>query len=82
MIILVVNWLGDPARQREDGRGWLEQARRATFAERVGTAPAGGSGRPGVDTGSDADLDFDAAEDRLASYNAWLASMHQPTDPG
>lgn len=65
MIALVLNWLGDPVRQRQDGHGWLEQARRATFVARVGS-----------DAAADDDLDFDTEDDRLASYNAWLASVH------
>jgi hypothetical protein len=63
MILLVLGWLRDPERQRQDNRGWLEQARRATFAERTGAQ------------GMSADLDFDSEDARLRTYNEWLASL-------
>jgi cytochrome c oxidase assembly factor CtaG len=71
MIGLVLGWLGDPERRRRDNSGWLEQARRATFAERTGS--------PGQQLA--ADLDFDAEDDRLAAYNRWLAALDAHPEP-
>jgi putative membrane protein len=66
MIALVIGWLRDPVRQRRDNRGWLEQARRVTFAERTG-----GPAQEFTD-----DLDFDDEDDRLRAYNKWLAEIN------
>ena len=62
MVGLVITWLRvvDTAAPE---RGWLEQARSATFAQHTGSAnPA-----------TDADLDSD--DDARAAYNAWLAEL-------
>lgn len=75
MILLVIGWLRDPARQRMDNSGWLEQARRATFAAHVG--PSGS----GEDSDASADLDFDEKDERLRAYNEWLARL-QAHDKG
>jgi cytochrome c oxidase assembly factor CtaG len=72
MIALVLGWLRDPDRRRRDNAGWMEQARRVTFAERTGAA--GVEGNRAVD-----DLDFDEEDVRLADYNAWLASLNRTT---
>jgi putative copper resistance protein D len=72
MIGLVIGWLRDPARRRQDNSGWLEQARRATFAERVGDS----AGRE-----LSGDLDFDEQDDRLSAYNDWLKRL-QAHEPG
>jgi putative copper resistance protein D len=69
MIAMVIGWLNDPARQRRDNSGWLEQARRVTFAERTGDDSAGIAD----------DLDFDDEDGRLAAYNSWLAEINRTT---
>jgi hypothetical protein len=69
MIGMVLGWLNDPARQRRDNSGWLEQARRVTFAERTG-----GSSENVAD-----DLNFDDEDGRLTAYNAWLSKIN--SDP-
>jgi putative copper resistance protein D len=86
MIGLVLSWLGDPDRQRRDSAGWLEQARRAAFAERVGQpsmarGPQGQDGQNGLagphgPDGDEADLDFDSQGRQLAAYNAYLARLN------
>lgn len=70
MIALVLGWLRDPVRQRRDNSGWLEQARRVTFAERTG----GQSDEVGDD------LDFDNEDDRLTAYNRWLGELNTHPD--
>ena len=74
MILLVIGWLRDPARQRMDNSGWLEQARRATFAAHVGSSGSS-------DSDVSADLDFDEQDERLRAYNEWLAKL-QAHDKG
>jgi cytochrome c oxidase assembly factor CtaG len=69
MILLVMGWLRDPERQRQDNRGWLEQARRATFGERTGMQ------------GLEGDLDFDNESTRLDAYNDWLAAINAEPPP-
>jgi putative copper resistance protein D len=62
MVGLVITWLRvvDTAAPE---RGWLEQARTATFAQHTGGAePA-------------ADVDLDSDDDARAAYNAWLAKL-------
>ncbi len=67
MIVMVIGWLKDPARQRQDNSGWMEQARRVTFAERMG-----------IDAANVADdLDFDDEDGRLQAYNDWLARLEK-----
>ena len=61
MIVLVFDWLRRVDTDRADKKGWLEQARVATFTERT-------SGRSDVDT-------YDEDDDARDSYNAWLASL-------
>lgn len=61
MIALVVSWLRRVETDRADRKGWLEQARVATFTAR--TTQAGD-----VDT-------FDEDEAARASYNEWLAGL-------
>ncbi len=72
MIALVIGWLRDPDRQRQDNSGWLEQARRATFAERTG--------HTGTDTATD--LNFDEEDERLTAYNAWLSQLQHGESSG
>jgi cytochrome c oxidase assembly factor CtaG len=62
MIVLVIGWLRRVDTDRADRKGWLEQARVASFTER--TAQAGAQ----VET-------FDEDEDARASYNRWLADL-------
>lgn len=62
MVALVVGWLRRV--QPTDEKGWLEQARRATFSEHTGAA-SDGPAAAGID-------DDDAAR---ASYNEWLARL-------
>jgi putative copper resistance protein D len=61
MVALVFGWLRRVDTERADKKGWLEQARVATFTERTAAA-------------SDVDTydDDDAARD---SYNEWLAGL-------
>jgi cytochrome c oxidase assembly factor CtaG len=63
MIALVVGWLRRVDTDRADQKGWLEQARVATFTERT-------SGAGEVDT-------FDEDETARASYNDWLAGLDE-----
>ena len=63
MIALVVGWLRRVDTDRADRKGWLEQARVATFTER--TAQTGD-----VDT-------YDDDEAARASYNEWLAGLDE-----
>jgi putative membrane protein len=63
MIALVLGWLRRVDTDRADKKGWLEQARVATFTER--TAAAGD-----VDT-------YDEDEAARDSYNAWLAGLNK-----
>ena len=65
MIILVVRWLRDPRLRRRDREGFVEQARRSTFATHTGSLVPDGA----------AEVEFDEDEERLASYNAWLGRM-------
>ena len=62
MIGLVISWLRRVETSEE--KGWLEQARRATFSAHTGAATAD-SDAPGFD-------DDDAAR---RSYNSWLANL-------
>ncbi|MDQ2958797.1 MAG: cytochrome c oxidase assembly protein [Actinomycetota bacterium] len=59
MVIIAIGWVHQPESSRIEASGWLEQARRANFAEHTGTA------------GQIAD-DFDDDDQRLAQYNDWL----------
>lgn len=64
MIVLVIGWLrrAETDAERPAEQGWLEQARRANFAEHAGAGLA-----------SDAAMDDDEAA--RASYNAWLTRL-------
>jgi cytochrome c oxidase assembly factor CtaG len=63
MIWLVIGWLRDAGTPRQaDDEGWLEQARRATFAGHTGAS------------GTDAET-FDEDDAARASYNEWLARL-------
>ena len=62
MIALVLGWLRRVETAHADDKGWLEQARRAAFAEHTGTAAG------------DAET-FDEDDTARASYNAWLAGL-------
>jgi cytochrome c oxidase assembly factor CtaG len=64
MIALVIGWLRDAGAQPGYEQGWLEQARRATFAGHTGTSVEG----------SEAGT-FDDDEDARAAYNRWLARL-------
>jgi putative copper resistance protein D len=71
MIALVLSWLNRPeVRTSDERRGWMEAARRATFAEHTGAAvaPTG----PGADG-----TDFDEDEAARAAYNEWLARLNR-----
>jgi putative copper resistance protein D len=61
MVVLVVGWLRTVDRAPA-AKGWLEQARGATFAEHTGTASA--------------DVDEDDAA--RSAYNEWLAKLNRP----
>ena len=62
MITLVVGWLHRPESRAQDEQGWIEQARRATFAAHTGSAEPPAEG-------------FDDDEDARAAYNRWLARL-------
>jgi cytochrome c oxidase assembly factor CtaG len=62
MIALVIGWLRDAGARRSDEHGWLEQARRATFAGHTGDGVA------------DAET-FDDDDAARAAYNSWLARL-------
>jgi cytochrome c oxidase assembly factor CtaG len=63
MIVLVIGWLRDAdSSTAADEKGWLEQARRATFTDHTG-AETGGA--------------IDADDSARASYNEWLASLER-----
>jgi cytochrome c oxidase assembly factor CtaG len=62
MIALVIGWLRRVEPSEE--KGWLEQARRATFAAHTGTA-----------TDESPDARFDDDDAARASYNEWLAQL-------
>jgi cytochrome c oxidase assembly factor CtaG len=61
MVALVAGWLRRVDTDRADKKGWLEQARVATFTERT-------SGAGEVET-------FDEDEAARTSYNDWLAGL-------
>jgi cytochrome c oxidase assembly factor CtaG len=79
MIALVIGWLRDPERQRQDNASWLEQARRETYAERV--LPHESDGEEAATAAVMADLDFDNDETRLDAYNNWLQNLHRSSSP-
>ncbi|MDQ2750512.1 MAG: cytochrome c oxidase assembly protein [Actinomycetota bacterium] len=62
MIVLVVGWLRRV--EASDEKGWLEQARRATF-----------SAHTGAPTPEDEAARFDNDDAARASYNDWLAQL-------
>ncbi len=63
MIVLVVGWLRRVDTDRAEAKGWLEQARVATFREH---------------TSADTDVEgYDEDEAARASYNAWLAKLDE-----
>jgi putative copper resistance protein D len=64
MVVLVIGWLrrAETDAERPAEQGWLEQARRANFAEHAGAGL----------TGEDRMDDDDAARE---SYNAWLTNL-------
>ena len=64
MIALVVGWLRHVDTEKAEAKGWLEQARVATFAAHTGAET------------SDADVQtFDGDDAARASYNEWLAQL-------
>ncbi|MGI8760662.1 MAG: cytochrome c oxidase assembly protein [Jatrophihabitantaceae bacterium] len=64
MVTLVIGWLRRVDTARADEKGWLEQARRAAFAEHTGA------------THTTAET-FDDDDEARRSYNAWLAGLDQ-----
>jgi putative copper resistance protein D len=64
MVALVIGWLRRVDVTTPDEKGWLEQARRATFAAHTGN-----------DTESAEH--FDDGDSARASYNAWLAELER-----
>jgi len=62
MIALVLSWLQRVDTTGADRKGWLEQARRATYASHTG------AGEPDEAT-------FDDDDAARESYNAWLANL-------
>jgi putative copper resistance protein D len=65
MVALVITWLRNAGTERAEPSGWLEQARRAAFAEHTGAGD------------DDADTDLDADEAARASYNTWLEQLNR-----
>ena len=63
MVALVVAWLRDAENATHDEPGWLEQARRSAFTEKVG----------GASSDSSEALDEDDAA--RGAYNEWLARL-------
>jgi cytochrome c oxidase assembly factor CtaG len=93
-VLIMVTFLAWSRRgQREDGRGWLEAARRANLEHLTGAdvslaASGGGPGsasrtgagasHPGAARpGGPARSDIDQDDDQLAAYNAFLARINQ-----
>ena len=64
MIALVVGWLRHVDTDKAESKGWLEQARVATFAAHTGT-----------ETDSTDVQTFDDDDAARANYNAWLAEL-------
>ena len=64
MIALVIGWLRRVGTDQADEKGWLEQARRATFSAHTGDE-------------STAAETFDDDDAARASYNAWLANLER-----
>ena len=62
MLVLVITWLRNAGTERAEPSGWLEQARRTTFHDQIGTAE---------------DVDVDAEESARLSYNAWLEQLNK-----
>jgi putative copper resistance protein D len=67
MIVLVAGWLQRVGTEQADRKGWLEQARVATFTERTK-----GEGTPAADVET-----FDEDEAARVSYNKWLADLEK-----
>jgi putative copper resistance protein D len=66
MVVLVLVWLRTADSPAPAQPGWLEQARRAAFADNAGTAGT-------TDTHTDIDIDSDDAA--REAYNAWLSQL-------
>ncbi|MCW2494367.1 MAG: putative copper resistance protein [Jatrophihabitans sp.] len=64
MIILVVGWLRHVDTEKAEAKGWLEQARVATFAAHTGTE----TDTTNVET-------FDDDDAARSNYNDWLAQL-------
>ncbi|MEO6885786.1 MAG: cytochrome c oxidase assembly protein [Jatrophihabitantaceae bacterium] len=64
MVVLVIGWLRRVDTHEADEKGWLEQARRATFAEHTGTE-------------ADDPETFDDDDVARTSYNEWLTKLEQ-----
>jgi cytochrome c oxidase assembly factor CtaG len=67
MVVIAIGWIYRSEADRAEPGGWLEQARRANFAEHAGT---GGE----VD-----EQHFDDDDDRLDQYNSWLRKLNSPS---
>jgi cytochrome c oxidase assembly factor CtaG len=82
MLVIAIGWVHRPASQQVEASGWLEQARRASFAQHTGAEERGASDPRGSDRGSEdrvEDLstedDFDESDQRLRQYNEWLRRL-------
>ena len=80
MVAIAIGWVHGSANRQVDSAGWLEQARRASFAAHAGSqtgSQTGGQAEPeDADTQSAAsDDDFDDSELRLRQYNDWLRRL-------
>lgn len=70
MVVLAVTWLRNPAQREHDRGAWFEQARLSTFTAHTGVATAYGPA---------ARIEFDDQDSRRIEYNAWLATLEDPS---
>jgi cytochrome c oxidase assembly factor CtaG len=82
VLLLTVFFAWSRETRGDGGLGWLETARRANFAARVGahgeTAATPGGSPPAAPVGGTESLDDD--DEHLAAYNAYLARLNQQHD--
>lgn len=76
VVIMMVFFEWSRETRPSGGMGWLEAARRANLAEKVGEGAVPAEARAADD---DASIDDD---EHLAAYNAYLARLNGPGNPG
>ncbi|MEO6701070.1 MAG: cytochrome c oxidase assembly protein [Jatrophihabitantaceae bacterium] len=74
MVIIAIGWIHRPAGAQVEPGGWLEQARRASFAVNTGNA-----GTEEQAAALDQDTGFDEDDLRLRQYNEWLRRLNSPS---